>query len=295
MNRSTSPRFYGYVIISPVRDEELYIRSTLQSVVGQSIQPLEWIIVDDGSRDRTGEIIDDYASKYEWIRTVHRHDRGSRIPGTGVMEAFYSGYEHLTSKDWAYIVKLDGDVGLPLDYFKKCLERCEADPGLGMCGGTMYSIKKGVLTLEKHPTFHVRGPIKLYRRECWDALGGLVKAPGWDTVDEVKANMLGWRTTTFDDIHVVHIRPTGEEQGIWRDGVKNGRANYVTGYHPLFMFAKCVKRLFRKPYVIGSAALLYGFLTGYLMNLPRVNDKVFIRYIHQQQFRRLCLLNSIWK
>lgn len=159
----------------------------------------------------------------------------------------------------------------------------------------MYSVKNGVLTRETHPTFHVRGPIKLYRRACWDALGGLVKAPGWDTVDEVKANMVGWRTTTFEDIRVIHIRPTGAEQGVWRDGVKNGRANYVTGYHPLFMLAKCVRRLFRKPYVIGAVALLYGFLTGYLRNIPRVEDKMLIRYVHQQQFRRLCLLESIWK
>jgi biofilm PGA synthesis N-glycosyltransferase PgaC len=295
VNRDLNTRGEGYVIISPVRDEELYIERTILSVASQSLLPLEWIIVNDGSSDRTGEIIDKYATRYPWIRTVHRRDRGSRVPGSGVMEAFYSGYGLLKFPDWEYIVKLDGDVELPSDYFEKCIERCASDPDLGMCAGLMYSLTEGTLSIEKHPQFHVRGPIKLYRRACWDALGGLLKAPGWDTVDEVKANMLGWRTTTFRDIHVIHIRPTGAEQGRWRDGVKNGRANYVARYHPLFMLAKCVKRLFQRPYVVGSIALLYGFLTGYVTDIPRVEDRTFIRYIRRQQFRRLCFLDSIWK
>jgi biofilm PGA synthesis N-glycosyltransferase PgaC len=284
-----------YVIVSPVRDEEEYIQQTILGVVQQTMRPVEWIIVDDGSRDRTGEIMDAYAKEYPWIRTVHRADRGRRIPGSGVMEAFYDGYNGLKSKDWEFIVKLDGDVGLPPDYFEQCFERFNKDPKLGMCGGMMYCHKGGQLKLETHPEFHVRGPIKLYRRQCWEAIGGLIKAPGWDTVDEVQANRFGWRTKSFVEIKVVHRRPTGAVQGVWRDGVKMGRAAYVCGYHPVFMLVKCAKRMFAKPYVMSSIAHGYGFFSGYFKGIPQFEDRGLIRYLRTQQIQRLLLRESIWK
>ena len=104
------PRRRKYVIVSPVRDEERYLEQTILGVVRQTVQPAEWIIVDDGSRDKTGGIIDKYAREYSWIHAVHRSDRGARIPGAGVMEAFQNGYQRLASSDWNYIAKLDGDV-----------------------------------------------------------------------------------------------------------------------------------------------------------------------------------------
>jgi poly-beta-1,6-N-acetyl-D-glucosamine synthase len=293
--RATKNGMYKYVIISPVRDEEQYIAKTLHSVIHQTIRPLEWIIVDDGSHDETGRIVDEYAKQYPWIVARHRADRGRRVPGTGVMEAFYDGYHGLKSTDWEFIVKLDGDVGLEPDYFEQCFKRFTDDPRLGICGGSMYCVKNESLILESNPLFHVRGPIKLYRRSCWDAIGGLMMAPGWDTIDEVQANRFGWRTKSFAEIKVIHHRPTGAVQGAWRDGVKMGRAAYVSGYHPAFMMAKCVKRISQKPYFLCATAHAYGFITGYLKRLPRVEDPAFIRYIRNQQIRRLFFLESIWK
>jgi biofilm PGA synthesis N-glycosyltransferase PgaC len=284
-----------YVIVSPVRDEEEYIEKTLLSVTRQTDRPAEWIIVDDGSTDRTPEILSGYEQLYPWLRIVRRKDRGSRVPGTGVMQAFYEGFHQLTAVDWEFLVKLDGDVGLEPDYFQRCFERFRDDPRLGICGGSMYCMQDGEWKRETHPDFHVRGPIKLYRRGCWDAIGGLITAPGWDTVDEVQANRLGWRTQTFTDLKVIHHRPTGAVQGAWRDGVKMGRAAYVSQYHPLFMAAKCMKRLLRKPYVYGAAAHAYGYVTGYLRRLPRVEDRAYRSYIRTQQLRRLGFLKSIWK
>lgn len=285
----------NYVIVSPVRDEEQYIVETIRSVTGQTIPPAEWIIVDDGSSDATGKIIDDYARQYSWIKALHRVDRGERVPGTGVMEAFYAGYKSLNSTDWAFIVKLDGDVGLDPDYFERCFERFHEDPKLGMCGGVMYCIKNGRMEREAHPVVHVRGPIKLYRRACWDAIGGLMNAPGWDTVDEVQANRLGWHTKTFLDIRAIHYRPTGAVQGAWRDGVKNGRADFISGYHPVFEIVKCVGRLLKKPYFVYAIAHGYGFFTGYTKRIPRVKDPALVRYIRSQQMRRLFMMKSIWK
>lgn len=286
---------HKYIIISPVRDEEEHIEKTILSVVGQAVQPVEWILVNDGSKDRTGEILERFAREYPWIRVVHRKDRGQRVPGTGVVETFYDGYDRVESRDWEFIVKLDGDVDLPPDYFARCFQRFDADPKLGMFGGMMYCLKNGVMQSEAQPLFHVRGPIKLYKRACWEAIGGLMKAPGWDTIDEVQANRLGWRTQTDPNLRVLHQRPTGAVQGVWRDGVKMGRAAYICGYHPIFMAAKCVKRAFMKPFLICALAHGYGYMSGYWKRIARVKDSGFIDYLRDQQLRRLLHLESIWK
>ena len=124
-----------YVVITPVRNEESYLPLTIESVTRQSIFPLEWVIVNDGSTDRTGRIIDEYAHQFSWIRTVHRPDRGFRSNGGGVMEAFNAGYAALSCRAWDFIVKLDGDLEFETDYFKKCFQRFEKEPQLGVGGG----------------------------------------------------------------------------------------------------------------------------------------------------------------
>jgi glycosyltransferase involved in cell wall biosynthesis len=289
---SSVPR---YVVITPVRDEEEFIESTIASVRNQSLRPMEWIIVNDGSTDRTGTILDQYAAQNRWIQVVHRANRGFRKAGGGVMEAFYAGYSALRCTDWEFIVKLDGDLTLPENYFEKCLEHFALDNQLGIGGGDIYHDIDGVQKLESTPRFHVRGATKIYRRACWEAIDGLWRAPGWDTIDEVKANMLGWRTYTFKELHLLHHRFTGTAESLWKDKVKRGAACYVSGYHPMFLAASCIANLVRRPYLAGSTAIAYGFLRGYWRRAPRVNDKQFIRYLRSQQLRRLCGMNTIWR
>ncbi|MGD0695534.1 MAG: glycosyltransferase family A protein [Terriglobia bacterium] len=284
-----------YVIITPVRDEEQHIEDTLRSVLAQTILPAEWVIVDDGSTDGTGRILERYARQHAWISVIHRPDRGFRNSGGGVMEAFDEGYRALRSRDWDLIVKLDGDLSFGPDYFERCLRRFAEDPGLGIGGGVIYYCENGTKRLETSHLFHVRGATKMYRHACWDAIGGLIRTPGWDTVDELKANMLGWRTRCFPDVLLLQHRPTGAADGNWRDAVKNGQADYVSGYHPLFMLAKCLKRAFQRPLLVGAVGHLYGFAQGYIQRLPKVEDQKFIRYVRRQQLRRLFFQESIWK
>jgi len=130
--------------------------------------------------------------------------------------------------------------------------------------------------------------------ETKELIGGFWPAPGWDTMDEVKANSLGWTTRSFGDLHLVHHRHTGEADGLWHGLVKYGRANYICGYHPLFMLGKCVRRLAMKPPLLGSFALMYGFVTGYLKRIPQVDDPDAIAYLRRQQLNRLMGRNSIW-
>jgi biofilm PGA synthesis N-glycosyltransferase PgaC len=288
-------RDYRYVIITPVRDEERFIESAIESVCRQSVRPAEWVIVDDGSTDRTGDIIDRYAAQNSWISVVHRRNRGFRKAGGGVMEAFYDGYNAAQCKDWDFIVKLDGDLSFAPEYFEKCLDYFRRDPDLGIGGGEIHHDVSGTLKLEVNPRFHVRGATKIYRKACWEAIGGLWRAPGWDTIDEVKANMLGWKTYAFPDLHLLHHRLTGSEEGLLRDRVKHGVACYVAGYHPVYVLASCMHRLTQRPYIVGSAALLYGFLKSHFSRPPRVEDRSYVGYIRGQQLRRLCGLQTIWK
>ena len=150
---------------------------------------------------------------------------------------------------WAYLVKLDGDLSFGPDYFDACIERFESDHSLGIGGGTVCVERDGATTVEAKgdPAFHVRGATKIYRRECWDAISPLVAAPGWDTIDEVKANMLGWGTRTFPHLRLLQHKGTGSADGAWRNWFKNGRGCYVSGYDQTFMLAKCVKRAFGTP------------------------------------------------
>ena len=144
----------------------------------------------------------------------------------------------------------------------------------------------------------MRGPTKIYRRQCFDDIGGLIRAPGWDTVDQIKANMLGWKTLTFRHIQLIHHRPTGEAYGTWADNVKSGLASYITGYDPVFMACKCVKRTLARRTLAGlreGLALWYGFMKGYFKRIPQVADPAMIRYLRTQQWRALTFRSSLWR
>jgi poly-beta-1,6-N-acetyl-D-glucosamine synthase len=291
-NNKEMPR---YVIITPVRDEEEHIQATIESVRQQTVLPSLWVIVDDGSTDRTGAIADRAAAESPWIRVIHRTNRGFRKSGGGVMEAFYEGYHALSCPDWEFLVKLDGDLSFAPDYFEECFAHFQSDPDLGIGGGEIHHDIAGKLQAEVNPRFHVRGATKIYRRACWEAIGGLWPASGWDTIDEVKANMLGWRTHSFPELHLLHHRFTGTEEGLMRDRVKHGMACYISGYHPLFVTASCARRITQKPYLVGAAAIMYGFLKAHWNRPPRPEDQSYVAYIRGQQLRRLFGMETIWR
>lgn len=286
---------YKYLIVTPVRDEERFVEQTIRAVSRQTLPPTEWVIVDDGSTDATGQILDGYARQIPWLHVVHRPNRGYRQSGGGVVEAFNDGYRAATSRDWDFVVKLDGDLTFEGDYFEKLFAHFTEDPQLGIAGGIISSVLDGRLVPEVGPRFHVRGATKIYRRECWAAIQGLHAVPGWDTIDEVKANMLGWRTYSVPELRLHQHRPTGTAESWWKDRVKNGRAYYVSGYHPVFFAVKFLYHLTKRPYVLGSIAMCYGFLSGYVGGAVRIEDAEFVRYLRRQQINRLLRRQTIWK
>jgi poly-beta-1,6-N-acetyl-D-glucosamine synthase len=285
-----------YVVITPVRDEARHIEQTLSSMTRQTTVPVEWIIVDDGSTDGTSEILDRWSAENPFIKVIHNTNRGYRASGSGVMEAFYIGYDRIASPDWGFLVKLDGDLLFQPDYFEKCIARFDADPKIGIGGGIVCIPKNGTVEVEEpgEPPFHVRGATKIYRRECWDMIHPLIKAPGWDTIDEVKANYHGWKTKTFSDINLIQLKPTGTADGKWKDFYKNGVSDYICGYHPLFMMAKCLKRIRQRPFFVSAVGHWVGYVSAYAKNVPRDPDEKVRRYLQRQQIRRMMMQSSIY-
>lgn len=285
-----------YIVITPARNEEENIPHTIRSMMAQTIRPACWVIVNDGSTDRTAALIDSAAAGHPWIIAAHRADRGFRKQGGGVIDTFYDGYERIQGEPWDFLVKFDADLSFEPDYFERCLRKFSDDPKLGIGGGMISHEVNGHLVSESpgDPAFHVRGATKIYRRPVWDAIGGLMRAPGWDTIDELKANMLGWTTLTFRDIPLRHHRFTGTADGTWKNFVKFGLSNYITGYHPLFMFTKCLKRAFARPYFIGALGLGWGYCKGIVQGVAQVDDRELIRYVRRQQINKLLLKPSLW-
>jgi glycosyltransferase involved in cell wall biosynthesis len=251
-----------YVIVSPVKDEEKYIRETLESVTQQTVLPLRWIIVDDGSHDQTPDIVQEYASRLEWIRVVQTPG-GPRQPGSAVIRAFNYGLEFLRNVEFSFIVKLDCDLRLPLDYFEQLLSRFALDPKLGIASGVYQEERNGHTHLVKMPPYHAAGASKMMRSACFDEIGGFVCERGWDTLDEIRAQIRGWHTCHFDDLVMDHLKPEGTGIGLLRTNVMHGEIFYKTGGGALFFLGKAAARALRgRPPVLGGMAMLYGFFSA---------------------------------
>jgi glycosyltransferase involved in cell wall biosynthesis len=285
----------SYAVVTPVRNEADYLGRTIASMMAQTTPPVRWIIVDDGSTDDTAAIVEAAMVEFPAIRLVRRTDRGHRLAGTGVMQAFEEGRTELGDTPWDYLVKLDGDLEFGPDYFETCLGHFDDDATLGIAGGKLYDVDAGRVTYDPHPAFHVRGATKIYRRECWDAIGGLTGGPGWDTLDEAKANQMGWSTRSLADAPLYQLRPTGRAAGTWSNWVKNGDAAYRTGYHPAFILARAGRRLVRPPSLTAPTGLIWGYARSWAKRTPRIDDPDLLTYVRTQQWNRLTRRPSMWR
>jgi biofilm PGA synthesis N-glycosyltransferase PgaC len=277
----------AYVIVSFARNEEDYIERTIKCVISQTIRPLEWIIVDDGSSDRTADIAQSYASQHPWIQVVRLPDRGRRDRGAGAVAAFYEGYECLDHRGYDFMAILDVDLSFDAIYFEELFRRFAASPSLGIAGGAVYNLRNGRWFIEKAPLDMVWGATKVYRRVCFERIGGLVRSLGWDSIDTLKAQHLGWQTRTFTNLVVLHHRPIGGRSGGITAGLEKGKADYFMGSHPLYALARGVYRMGRdKPLIIAGLGILLGYFDSWIKREPRVDDPGLIAFLHRRQLRR---------
>ena len=285
----------GYVLISPCRNEADYMRQTLDTVIGQSIRPAKWVIVDDGSTDATPAILAEYAAQHDWIKIVTRSDRGHRAVGPGVIEAFYAGYETINPDDYQYLCKLDLDLRLPPRYFEILMERMAADPRLATCSGKAYIEKDGRLVNERHGDDTSLGMTKFYRVSCFKGIGGFVREVMWDGIDCHRCRMKGWIACSWDEpeLRFIHLRPMGSsQQSIYTGRMRHGYGQYFMGTGFLFMAASAIYRMNEKPHVLGSLAMLWGWIKSALQGKPRYEDPEFRRFLRRYQMRALLVGKS---
>lgn len=285
-----NPVIIPLVIISPVRDESQYLRLTMDSVVAQTVRPVEWILVDDGSKDSTPDIIREYAARYPFIRLVERTDRGFRKLGGGVVAAFNFGMAHITQTDYLFIAKLDGDMSFGPHYLEHMFARFDENPQLAAVSGKVYRFENDQYIEETHIEEQVAGQFKLYRRTAFEDIGGFVEHLSWDGIDIHTCWMRGWKTLSFYDnaAWLWHHRIMGSsDKHIYEGRLRWGRGNWYMGYHPLYAIATGINRMREKPYVIGGLLMIYSYFMSALRRLPRYENPEFRRYLRAWQMQRL--------
>jgi len=278
------------VLVSPVRDEEKLIRLTLDSVVAQTVLPVEWVIVDDGSKDRTAEIVQEYAEKHPFIRLVRRPDRGFRKVGGGVVAAFKFGESQIITPDYQYVAKLDGDLSFGPRYLESMLQKFAADPKLAAVSGKVFRSEGGALVEEFIIDEQVAGNFKLYRRDAFADIGGFVEEVMWDGIDTHMSRMKGYNTLSFYDPEawMLHHRLMGSsDRNVYKGRLRWGRGIWFMGYHPLYALASGVFRMREKPFIIGGILIFAGYVGAAMTNKPRYENLEFRRYLQNWQMGEL--------
>ncbi len=283
------------LVITPAKDEAQFIERTIDSITSQSILPALWVIVDDGSTDRTGEIADAAAKKYPWIKVLHRTRGTARRVGPGVIEAFYAGMAEAKLSDFDYVCKLDGDLELPDDYFERLYQRFDEDPSLGTASGKAYIPVAGEFVLERTGDQFSHGVAKLFRRECFEQIGGFVHEVMWDGIDCHRCRMLGWTAVSYDEpgFAIKHLRQMGSSyKSVYHGRVRWGRGQYFMGTHPMYLLAITAYRMFERPWIIGGLLILGGYFQAAWQNRPRYEDHPFRSHLHHWQLSELSRLTN---
>jgi poly-beta-1,6-N-acetyl-D-glucosamine synthase len=279
------------VVITPCRNEEKYLPDLISCMKSQSLQPAEWIVIDDGSADATARIVKEATTGCSWLRLFSKNDRGARSVGPGVVESFYHGFARLETKDWDYICKLDADIRLPERYFEKLVEYFEKDPLLGEASGKLFlELAKGRFAEERIFDEAVWGCANFYRRKCFEDVGGFVRSVMWDGIVFHRARMEGWRTRSIRDpqLRITDRRLMGSsDRNVLVGRRRWGMGQYFMGTHPLFILAVGVYRCFERPFVLGGLSIVFGYFAARFKRIERYAFPGFRESLHAWQFERL--------
>ena len=285
MDASTAP----YVLITPARNEAQFIELTIRSVVSQTTKPVRWVIVSDGSTDGTDEIVERYRRDHHWIELVRIPERTERS-FSGKVFAFRKGYERVQELAYEYVGSLDGDTSFCEDYFEFLLSRLAGDERLGLAGTPFYEGSKPTYDYRFVNIEHVSGACQLFRRRCFEEIGGYVpvKGGGIDYIAVLSSRMKGWKTRTFTERVLHHHREIGTAQnGWWGARFKYGVKDYVLGNHPLWELFRGAYQMTKPPLVVGGLALVCGYSWACLKRMPRPVSDELMAFARREQVARL--------
>ncbi len=277
-----------YVLITPARNEVEYIGQTIESVVAQTVLPVKWVIVSDGSTDGTDDIVKEYTTKHKWIELVRMPDRAERH-FAGKVHAFNAGYERVQGLKYDIVGSLDADITFDPEYFEFLLGKFSKDTNLGVAG---TPFREGIVQYDYRFSRkeHVSGACQLFRRECFESIGGYVpiKAGAIDLTAVVTARMKGWKTETFTEKFCIHHRKMGTaKSNIILALFKSGFGDYQMGVHPLWQIFRSVYQMTRKPFLIGGLMLLTGYFWAMLKSSPKPVSTEFVNFRRKEQMQWL--------
>lgn len=268
-----------YAVITPARNEEDNLPRLAASLMGQSIKPDCWIIVDNASTDRTYELARDVAAQHTWVRLITTPETASAVRGRSIVKAFHAAIEVLGSPP-PIVVSVDADVSVGSDYFEQLIEHFRADPSLGMASGLCYEQERGSWRPRFVTGSNLRGATRAYRWDCLKQLLPLEERYGWDGLDSAKANSLGWKTATFSDLSVFHHRTTGARDRSWRAWLEEGSLVHYMGYRPSYVLLRTMYRAVRQPTAV---AMPYGYVRAAVRREPRCADSRVVAYVRSEQ------------
>lgn len=248
----------NFYIIIPAHNEQESIALTLDSLVRQTLQPKQVVVVNDNSTDNTQDIVEAYTTKYSWIRLVNSKSSNEHLPGSKIISAFYKGLETIDD-EYDVICKFDADLIFPENYLHQLAYHFSANERLGMASGFCYIQKNDNWVLENLTRKdHIRGALKAYRKACFIQIGKLKPSMGWDTVDELLAKYYGWELLTDETLHVKHLKPTGISYNK-ASKYMQGEAMYKMRYGFIITLISALKLAYKKH----SLSLFRDYMAGY--------------------------------
>jgi biofilm PGA synthesis N-glycosyltransferase PgaC len=286
-----------YVLITPARNEETFIETTIQSVIKQTVLPVKWVIVNDGSTDATSSIVRPYLADHRWIELVDLPVRRERNFAAKVY-AFNAGQDRVKDLEYEIIGNLDADVSLDEDHFEFLLDEFGKNPRLGVAG-TIFKEHGGYSsgTDSFEGRNHVSGQCQIFRRSCFEEIGGYRanKAGGIDWMAVTTARMRGWTTQSFREKSFFHHRTMGTaERGKLASSFSYGEKDYYLGGHPVWEVFRVAYRMTKRPYLLDGIALGTGYLWALLRRIERPVSDELVRFHRKEQMQKLrAILRSL--
>lgn len=286
----------SYVLITPARNEAAFIELTIQSVIGQTVLPLKWVIVSDGSTDGTDDMVKKYLDDHDWIELVRMPERKERH-FTGKVLAFNAGRDRVEHLNYDVIGNLDADISFEEDYFEFLMGKFAEDPDLGV-GGTPFREGSAQYNYRFTSHQHVSGACQLFRRECFESIGGYVPIAmgGIDLVAVITARMRGWKTLSFPEKVCIHHKKTQSRGDLrLRRIFRSGYHDYLMGGDPVWQTFRSGYQMTRAPFVIGGCLLLAGYVWAMLTRAqkPVSDELVAFRRVEQRQRLKVFLKDAL--
>ena len=282
-----------YALVTPARNEEALIEGTIRSVVAQTILPVKWVIVSDGSTDRTDEIIKRFASEHPWIELLRMPEHRDR-QFAAKAHSFNAGYARLKGLDFDCIGNLDADITFEPDYYAFLLGQFSRLEKLGVVGTPFVEVSdqpgKHTYDHQFSNLQHVSGACQLFRRPCFEAVGGYVPIKGGaiDWIAVTTARMKGWQTRTFTDKVCIHHRKLGTgNHSVLMVRFHYGRKAYYVGGHPVWESLRGVFQMKERPLLLCGAYFLAGYWWSCLTRMPRPVSPELMAFHRREQMARL--------